>query len=444
MTGIPELAAGAENVAQRLEIDVAHGHVVLRHRILALGQERGGLFHGGLHALEQFAPLAQLGLGFVLNGFQRVKEARDVEAEGGGGLGRGPHVGQAFGDVLLHLETLHIARTLLVHPRRAAEARALVADHRLDGAHERPRTHHAHAHARLGEHLRDDFRVAETRHDPPFHDVIAAHDARGGHHHVDHRIARVGELMDELLRLRATVELAGIGGLDNDHAAALDAVVAGVGGNGDVVADGDVRDEASALLDANHRLFAFFPLGDGDASAQDARIDAHIGQRLGERERTAPRLAGGIARRTERHVALLLFRRAQFRDRPHRKVVHEGRRGRAIVHPRRFVGKERHREVARSLEKPAVGHFKPGGCLPGGIEGIEHRLLLCGPVVRGALAVGDQAGHHAACHGTCAGDGHLDVVAFGIAPHDLAHFVAGEHFHCRAFVLVFHGVPLVG
>ena len=333
MARVPELAARAQDVAECLKIDIAHGDVRILHRILPLREQRGCGGHRRLHVLQHLAALAELRLRLVLDELERVEAAGDVEAERGRGLGRGPHVREALRHVLLHLESLLVAGRRFVHARRAAEARALVADHGLDGAHERTRAHHAHAHARLGEDLRDDFGVCEVRHDLSVLDRVAAHDARGGHDDVDHGVARVGKLVHALERLRAAVKLAGVRGLHDHHAAALDAVVAGVDGHGDVVGDRDVGDEATALLDAQLRLLALLPLGHAHAPAEDARIDAHVGKRLRERERPAPRLARLVAGRAARHVVGLLLVRTELGDRTHREAVHErGRRG-AVVHP---------------------------------------------------------------------------------------------------------------
>ena len=237
--------------------------------------------------------------------------------------------------------------------------------------------------------------------------------------------------MHALERLRAAVERAGVGGLHDHHAAALDAVVAGVDGHGHVVGDRDVGDEAAALLDAQLRLLALLPLRHAHASAEDARIDAHVGERLRERKRPAPRLARLVAGRAARHVVGLLLVRAELGDRTHREAVHEGGRGGAVVHPAELVGKKRGREVLRPVEKPAVLLLERARGDAGGVERVERALLLGRPVVRLALAARHELRHRAARHAARAGHGHLDVVSFGEAPHDLANLVAREHFHRR-------------
>ena len=317
--------------------------------------------------------------------------------------------------------------------RRAAEARALVADHGLDCAHERTGTHHAHANARLREDLRDDLGVREVRHDLSVLDRIAAHDARGGHDDVNHGVARVGKLVDALERLCAAVELAGIRGLHDHHAAALDAVVAGVDGHGHVVGDCDVGDEAAALLDAQLRLLAILPLRHAHAPAENARIDAHVWKRLRERERPAPRLASLVAGCATRHVVGLLLVRAEFGDWPHRETVHErGRRG-AVIDPAELVGEQRRGEVLRTVEQPAVFLLERARGDARGVKRVERALLLGRPIMSLALSASDELGHDATRHATCARDGHLNIIPFGKAPHYLTHLVSGEHLHRRTF-----------
>ena len=190
--------------------------------------------------------------------------------------------------------------------------------------------------------------------------------------------------------------------------------------------------KAAALLDAQLRLLALLPLRHAHASAEDARIDAHVGKWLRERERPAPRLARLVAGRAARHVVGLLLVRAEFGDRTHREAVHErGRRG-AVVHPAELVGEERRGQVLRSVEEPAVFLLERARGDAGGVERLERALLLGRPVVGLALATRHELGHDAARHAARAGDGHLDVVSVGEAPHDLAHLVARKHFHRRA------------
>ena len=261
MTGVPELAARTEHVGDSHKVHVADGYIFVLLGILAFGEKLNGLIHRSLHRLEHGTALAELLLGFILNCLDLVIYARDVEAKRACCFGGCPHVRQTLRDVLLHLEAKRMARTSLVHANRTAETRTLIADDRLDCGHERCRTHHADTDARLGEDLRDDFGMGKIRNDDAILDRVSADDTGGGNNDVDHGIAGIGELMDELLRLCSTVELAGVGRFDDNHAGTLEAFITGIERDCDVVADLDVRDEASALLDAEHGLFAILPLG---------------------------------------------------------------------------------------------------------------------------------------------------------------------------------------
>src|SRR5271166_2632318 len=100
--------------------------------------------------------------------------------------------------------------------------------------------------------------------------------------------------MNELLGRGSAVEGALIAVLENDHATALDARVVGVHRGGDKVGEGDVGDEASALVDLEPGLFAVWPLGDAELAAQHAGVDAHVWDGLSQGEGATPGLAGLI------------------------------------------------------------------------------------------------------------------------------------------------------
>ena len=232
--------------------------------------------------------------------------------------------------------------------------------------------------------------------------------------------------MHEFAGLRAAVELAGIGGFDYDHARGFDAIVAGVCGDRDVVADFYVCYEAAALLHAYERFFAVFPFRHAHAPGKDARVHAHVGKRLCEGEGAAPCLAvlarlGGSA---ERHVALLLLGGSLFGDWAEREIVHEGCRGGAAVDPRDFVGKEGKRKILRPFDYSAAFGVERRGRHARGVKSFEHGILLWRPVVRGALAVGHEPRNERPRHLARAGHRHLYVVAILESPHDLADFVA--------------------
>ena len=64
--------------------------------------------------------------------------------------------------------------------------------------------------------------------------------------------------------------------------------------------------------------------------------------------------------------------------------------------------------------------------MPDSSKACQQRLLLRRPLVGVAGARGHQPGHRPARHGADGLHEHLQVVAVGEAPHDLADIVAGQ------------------
>ena len=62
----------------------------------------------------------------------------------------------------------------------------------------------------------------------------------------------------------------------------------------------------------------------------------------------------------------------------------------------------------------------------GFVEGLQQRLFVGGPLVGVARAVGDQARHRTARHGAGGLHQHLQIVAIGKTPQDLADIIAGK------------------
>ena len=106
--------------------------------------------------------------------------------------------------------------------------------------------------------------------------------------------------MYEFARWSASVEHAGVTLLDDDDAGTLDAIVAGVHSGGHEVCKSHVGDEPAALFHAQEGLFAVCPLDHAQLSTQHAGVHANVGDRLGEAERSAPRLAIRSRRRRGR------------------------------------------------------------------------------------------------------------------------------------------------
>ena len=260
-------------------------------------------------------------------------------------------------------------------------------------------------------------------------DRVAADDAAGRDVQAEDRVARRGELVDHLLGRRAAVVEARVGLLQDDHAAALDARVVGVDGGGDEVGETHVGDEAAALVDLQDRLLALFPLGHADLAAEHAGIDADVGQRLGQGEGAAPDLAvlAGLRRAGQAHVMVdcsgvprsWIGARARLPARvpvaapPSTQASSKATSARA-----RFLGP--------SMKPPCSGSMKTA-VMPASSNSLEQLGLVLGPFVGVALALGHQRGPPAPRATERVGlHDHLQVVAVGEAPHDLAHVVAGQ------------------
>ena len=364
------------------------------------------------------------GLLGAFDGVKAVGLARGVKAERGSGLACGPDVGQALAGVLLHLQAL-VEAGGAGHGLAATEAAPVVADHRLDGREQLGRAHDAHRDARAVEHRADDLGVAVLGHDDAVHDRVPADDAAGGHLEAQHRVARAGELVDHLQGGRATVEHAGVALLQDDHARALDARVVADNGGGDKVGEVHVGDEAAALVDLEHRLLAVLPLGHAHLAAQHAGVDADKGQGLGQGEGPAPgRVVGSGA--GQAHVALALLGRALFVDGREREVVGQAAGGGPGVDPGQLEGGEREGEILGAVDVAALAGVHVQSSQAGGVEHVQQGLLALVPLVGVAHAVGHHAGHMATGHAARGLDHHLQFIAVGIAPHDLADIISGQ------------------
>ncbi|OQC30369.1 MAG: hypothetical protein BWX70_01215 [Verrucomicrobia bacterium ADurb.Bin070] len=445
MAGIPQLGRRAEHVAERAEPDVLHERIGLQRRdagVVALGlglaelaQQLDGVGLRLAQRLHQGAARNALSRELAEHlSFDRresVKGARGLEAERGGGLAGGPDIGQTLDGVLFHLDTEIVTGRTGLDAGGSAVAAAVVADDRLDGGEQLGSGHQADRHARPGEDRLDDLAVGQVGHDHAVLDGVAADDAAGRDVETEDRVVGVGELVDHLEGRRTAVEDARVGLLENHHAGGLDARIAGVNRGGEHVGDGHVGQESAALLDVQHRLLPLFPASHGDTAADHAGVHADVGQRLGEGESGAPRLAilAGLRRGAGAHVLLALLGRALLDDRPKAEVVDQAGGGGAAVDPREFKGEQAQRQVARSLDDAAVLRVEARRGDARFVERLVEPVLGLGPLVRRAFAVGHQTGHEAAGHRTGAHHGHLNVVPVGIAPHDLANLVAGQHLH---------------
>ena len=109
-----------------------------------------------------------------------------------------------------------------------------------------------------------------------------------------------------------------------------------------------------------------------------------------------------------------------------RQAAGQAAGGGAGIHPGQLEGHQRQRQVLGPFDEAAlVGVHEDAGDA-GFVEGLEQGLLFGGPFVGVAGACGYQAGHRAARHGAHGLHQHLQVVAVGEAPQDLADIVARQ------------------
>ncbi len=234
--------------------------------------------------------------------------------------------------------------------------------------------------------------------------------------------------MYQLARRGAAVEDAGIGFLDDHDAGTLDAIVAGVHGGGHEVRKSHVGNEPSALFHAQQRLFTVCPFLNAQLPVQDAGINTHIGNRLRKAERSAQRLAvlSRSWRDCERHVAGALFCRTALMNRGQRQASGQAAGGGSGVNPREFERGQRQRQVLRASQVAALFgiHEYCGDARL--IERIQQRGLFGGPLMGAAEPLGHESRHRTACHLTRGLHQHLQVVAVGKTPKNLAHVVVGQ------------------
>ena len=172
-----------------------------------------------------------------------------------------------------------------------------------------------------------------------------------------------------------------------------------------------------------------------DLAAEHAGIDADVGDGLGEGEGAAPGLAvfTRLRRGGEGHVAGDLLLGAALVDGREGEEAGQAGGGRAAIDPGQFKGGQREGEVLGAGDEAALFRLHEGGGDAGAVEGFEHLGLGGGPLVGVALAGGDQARDRSAGHAAGGLHEHLQVVAVGEAPKDLAHRVSRESEHGSGF-----------
>ena len=132
---------------------------------------------------------------------------------------------------------------------------------------------------------------------------------------------------------------------------------------------------------------------------------------------------GGAA---EGHVVVALFLGAALVDGGEGEAAGQAAGGGAGIHPGQFEGHQRQREILRPLDEAALRRVHEHAGDAGFVEGLQQRLFFRRPLVGVAGARGDQPRHRPARHGADGLHEHLQVVAIGEAPQDLADIVAGQ------------------
>ena len=240
--------------------------------------------------------------------------------------------------------------------------------------------------------------------------------------------------MHHLVGRRAAVEGAGVGVLEDDHAARLDSRVVGVDGDGGEIGEAHVRNEAGALVDLQQRLLAVLPFGDAHFAGEQAGLDPHVGQRLGETEGPTPHPAvfARLGRDAAAHVVVALFLGAALVDGRKGEIACEAAGGRAGVDPGEFERDQGEHEVFRAFDKTALQGVHEAGGDPGGVVGLEQFVLLRSPFVTIPCPPCHQPGDEAARDPARGLNEHLEIVPVLITPHDLAHVVTGQGSECLA------------
>ena len=171
-------------------------------------------------------------------------------------------------------------------------------------------------------------------------------------------------------------------------------------GGGDKVGKSDAGNETAALVHLQHRFFAVFPLRHANLAAHHAGIDAHVRDGLSQRKRSAPGLAvfTWLRGSGEFLVACHLLQRAALVNGRKRQKSRQARGRRAAIHPRELKGRETEREILGSDNEAALFwlHERRGNA--GAVEGVQHFILGCRPLVGVAFAGRHHAGHCSSCH----------------------------------------------
>ena len=176
------------------------------------------------------------------------------------------------------------------------------------------------------------------------------------------------------------------------------------------------------------RLAAFLPFGDAYLAGQHAGFDADERNRLRERKRGADLFPvfARLQRRGRGDVFGALLRGAEFMNGREAEIARQTARGRAGVHPGQLKRDQRQHQIFGPATKSALLRVKERGRDAALVKVREQCGLVRRPFVRIAAALGDQPRDRPARDVARRLDEHVQLIAVGKAPHDLADIIAGQ------------------
>ena len=233
--------------------------------------------------------------------------------------------------------------------------------------------------------------------------------------------------MDKFFRRRAAIPDARIAFFQNHHATAFDSGVIRFHRRRDDVGETHVRDEPPALLHLQRWLFAILPIRHAHSAGEHSRFDADKWNRLGQRKRRANLLArfAGFEWRGTADIFVALLRRAAFVDR--RETQMPARL--PVAAPASTHASSNASSASARFFGPAIAalfRFQTRGGDAAFVIMLEQGVFFRRPFMRIAPARRDEPRDRPARHAARALHEHVEIIAVGKAPHDLADVVGGQ------------------